>query len=58
MSATEGVRCEKVSGVHMMATGCWSCYMHDTNLAVSYAEDELKKGVVRRDIVFLDFWKE
>jgi hypothetical protein len=32
--------------------------MHDTNLAVSYAEDELKKGVVRRDIVFLDFWKE
>ncbi len=58
MSATEGVRCEKVSGVHMMATGCWSCYMHDTNLAVSYAEDELNKGVVRRDIVFLDYWKE
>jgi hypothetical protein len=47
VSATEGVRCEKVSGVHMMATGCWSCYMHDTNLAVSYAEVEMNKGVVR-----------
>ena len=26
------------SGVYMMATGCWSHYMHDVSFSVSYAE--------------------
>jgi hypothetical protein len=34
-----GVRCEELSGVYMMATGCWSHYIHDMNFAVSCAEE-------------------